>query len=95
MIKGSNIKWMSSVASDNFIPNFWVKQPEYGDYVKTSEQFSDDLLLTKGQVKLLLNEDRSDPRTLLNPDNMRAFLDYRNNGMYVQILTRFQLSSED
>ena len=86
---------MNSVASGLFIPDFFVTQPEYGYFVKQSDQFSDDLVFTKEQAKVLLNEDRSDPRTLLNPDNMRAFLDYRDNGLYSQILNRFKLVSED
>ena len=47
MIKGDNIQYMNSVASDLFIPDFFVTQPEYGYFVKQSDQFSDDLVFTK------------------------------------------------
>ena len=61
MINVTNVQWLDSVSSDIFIPDFYVTQPEYGYFVKNSDQFSDDLILTKEQAKVLLNEDRSDP----------------------------------
>ena len=94
MIKDSAVVQLDSVSSKLFIPDFWVTAPEYGTYIKRDDNFDNGLILTEQQVKVLLNRDRSDPRTLLNPDNMRDFLDYFGNGKYNLIIERFKLSSD-
>ena len=84
---------MSSVASSIFLPNFYVTEPEYGYFIRHHDQYSNDLILNLEQSHILLNRDRSDPRTLLNSDNMRDFLDFYSTKRYNHIMNRFKLSS--
>ena len=61
------------------------------------EQISPDrdrALQEAARATAQLKQARDDYRTLLNPDNMRDFLDYYESGSYAQIMHRFRLTSK-
>lgn len=87
---------IDSVDSAQFVPDIFTTQPEFGYWLAHDGalKYDSSLALSVDQSKTLLKQARDDYRTLLNPDNIRDFLDYYESGSYAQIMHRFRLTSK-
>jgi hypothetical protein len=82
-----------ALSSISEIDTIFDGNPEFGSYVVTHGR--PDLILTSQQTAILLAQDTNSYQTMLNPDNIRAFMKGYLEGEYANLQTRYGFRDAD